>query len=361
MNPQERNDGQRRRADENRHPTQAGRQVRRHAKKYSAKRTTLIVIAAIASVVLLALCGVAIWINGILDDMTISNHTTAPTQTLPPESSGSHGNLPSVNNSTAPPANTIPLDDVINIMLLGEDDDAGYGRGRTDAMILCTINTKTKTLKMTSFMRDLWVYIPGWGNNRLNAAYFFEGFDKFKETMLYNFGLEIDDCILVDFEVFTQVVDMLDGVEIDLSEAEADHLNGQYFYYNWTLTPGVNRLNGSQALAYSRIRMLDSDFVRINRQHKVMQSIFEAYKNESAFELVMHAQKIAPYLTVTMEKQEIFDYIFTMAPMLSDLKVETHRIPANGTWWEATTDKGWKVIEADMEENRQILQEILGS
>ncbi len=353
MNPQ--NDPHERRRRDGEHTNHDRRRpARRRAQKYNTKRTILLIVAAFAAVVLIALIGVAIWVNALLDDMIQNGGTSAPTQT-----DGSDiGQLPS-GNTTVPPATQIQMEGVINIMLLGEDDDEGYGRGRTDSMILCTINPKAKTVKMTSFMRDLWVYIPGWGNNRLNAAYFFEGFDKLKETMLYNFGVEIDDFILVNYDVFTKVVDMLGGVDIELTEDEAIHLNNNYYVNNWALTAGNNRLNGAQALAYSRIRKIGTDFVRIDRQHKVIRSIFDAYKDKSVLELLSHAQQITPYLTLHMEKEDIFEYIRTMGPMLTDLSVVSHRIPADGTWCFMTTSTGAQVIEADMERNRLILAEIL--
>ncbi len=319
-------------------------------KKSNAKRAVLVATAILCSVVLIVLGGVALYLNDMLDRL-VGNDTSGNTvfTGIDPGTTGSTSASSSVETIPAP-------EEVINIMLLGQDDDEGAEYGRTDAMVLCSINPKTKKITMVSFMRDLWVTIPGKWDQRINTAYRYGGFDLLKETIQYNFGIEVDDFILVEFDTFKIVVDKLGGVEIDLSQDEATWLNNHYWFNEWMLTAGVNRLDGEMALAYSRIRYLDSDFYRVQRQHKVLSSVFQTYKNKPIMELLNVTNELLPYLTVTMDKSDIIHYMMSMAPMISGLTIETHRIPADGTWWYDRIDNN-EIIAADLQENRDLLAE----
>ncbi len=350
-------------------------------KKRNPKRTVLIVVAVILAIVMLLLGGIWLYVDyliGLLvgDDPALEGSTGTVGTLIP--TFESNFTIPTVDSlptepvittppTTLPPANLIDVDDVINIMLLGQDDDMGYGRGRTDTMILCTINTKTKTISLTSFLRDMLVTIPrGWGQNRLNAAYVFEGHELLKETFAYNFGVKIDSIILVKLEMFSQVVDMLGGVDIDLEAREAAHLNEYNWMHNWSLQPGVNHLTGHQALEYSRIRIIDSDFYRTRRQQKVLTSIFNEYKSKPLPELLSITQQILPLVdTYDMTKQDVYDYMFTLGGMISGCSIKTYQIPVDGTYQSQWVTDLWGnnmlVVGADLEANRNYLAQILGA
>ena len=113
---------------------------------------------------------------------------------------------------------------IINIMLIGQDRRPGQGRQRSDVMLLCTVNTATKELTMTSFMRDLYVPIPGYADNRMNATYAFGGMKLLSKCMENNFGIHVDGNLEVDFDRFTEVIDLLGGVDMYLTESEAKHM-----------------------------------------------------------------------------------------------------------------------------------------
>ncbi len=335
------------------------------APKKSWRKTALITVSCIMAALVLTVGGLALYINHLFGlfsrEPSLESHPSGGSSlTLPPEETvGPDYTGPTMHPSdvTMPtdPAEVIVSEDIINIMLIGEDAKAGYYRGRTDTMILCTINTKNHTITLTSFMRDLYVTIPGMGNNRLNAAYVFGGFDLFKETMLWNFGVEIEDIVKVELECFDKVVDILGGVSIELTEAEAKHLNMRH---GWSLSAGSQLLDGEQALAYSRIRYIDSDFYRTKRQQKVLESIFQAYKSKSLTELLNVTEKLLPNLTVTMSREDLWSYLTTMVPMLPGLSFHTQQIPAKGTYEPATIDK-MAVLVPDLEANREIIKDIL--
>ena len=161
---------------------------------------------------------------------------------------------------------------VINILLVGQDRRPGESRARSDSVILCTVNKRTNTLVLTSILRDLYVQIPGYGNNRINAAYAAGGMPLLNETLEYNFGIRVDGNVEVDFTQFQTIVDLMGGVSIELRQDEADLLNRTL---DAGVEAGVQKLSGAQVLQYSRIRSLDGDgdFSRTNRQQKVLRAI----------------------------------------------------------------------------------------
>lgn len=167
---------------------------------------------------------------------------------------------------------------VLNILLVGQDRREGESQARSDSMILCTFNKHTKQLTMTSFLRDLYVPIPGHHNNRINAAYSEGGAALLDRTLRENFDLHIDGNIEVDFSQFSQIIDLLGGVQLELREDEAAEINKET---GSGLSAGVQVLNGEQALTYARIRKLDADgdFSRTSRQRKLMNALLGSYRN----------------------------------------------------------------------------------
>ncbi len=321
-----------------------------------AKRILLVAVAVVCAILLIALGGVALYINHLLNQIGTENGTD--------NSQGSQTNswitLDSTGSTSASTGVDVieELDEVINFLLLGQDDKDGAVYGRTDTMILVSVNTKTKVITMTTFMRDLWVTIPhpnGAFDSKMGEAYYYGGFDLLKETILYNFGVEVADYAMVEFTSFATIVDMLGGVDITLTEDEAAYLNTNYAT---EFSAGPVHLTGQYALAYSRIRHIDSDFIRVSRQHNVFNSIFQAYKSKPLLQLLDITEDLLPFLTVSMDKSEIIRYVMQLAPLLSGMTIDTHRIPADKTWWFDTIN-GKDVIVADLEENRNILAEIL--
>jgi LCP family protein required for cell wall assembly len=154
--------------------------------------------------------------------------------------------------------NVEPADDtVINVLLIGEEKINDGARGRSDSMMVATINQKQKSLKLTSIMRDCYVSIPGYRDNKLNAAYNYGGGPLLLATIEQNFQIHLDGYVRVDFEAFEAIIDKLGGVEIELSQAEANYLNRTNYISNpayRTMKAGINTMNGNQALGYSPVR-----------------------------------------------------------------------------------------------------------
>ena len=158
--------------------------------------------------------------------------------------------------------------DVSNILLIGQDRREGQGRQRSDSMIICSINKKSKKIILSSVMRDLYVPIPGYSDNRINAAYQFGGMPLLDQVMEESLGIHIDGNIEVDFEGFISAMTEVGNLDIELYQAEADHLNNGN---GWNLKEGVNSMTPEQVLAYSRIRYVGhSDWERTDRQRRVL-------------------------------------------------------------------------------------------
>ena len=286
-----------------------------------------------------------------IEDITFPTEPTEPTS--PTENDGPQ----------QPTQNASPLEKgehVINIMLVGQDRRPGEGRQRSDSMILVTINKSKGTITLTSFMRDQYVRIPGYKPNKLNAAYALGGFSLMNETLAVNFGVLVDGNVEVDFDGFKDVIDLLGGVEITLTQAEADHLNEEYQY---TLTPGKQYLNGEQALSYSRIRKIDTDYQRAKRQRTVLLSLLNRYKEKPAAEMLALLDDILPMVTTNMTNAEIISLATEVLPMLSSSRIDTLRIPVDGTFDQGDVQvrpglKNWFQYNIDFEANRKLLQQI---
>lgn len=246
----------------------------------------------------------------------------------------------------------------VNILLIGQDHREGEtAQARSDSMILCTFRKDTNELTMTSILRDLYVPIPGYHDNRINAAYSFGGMALLKQTVQENFDVSIQGCVEVDFSQFSQIIDLLGGVELELRQDEADYINKET---GASHVAGVQWLSGPEALVYSRIRSLDadSDFSRTARQRKVLTAMFNAYRQAGVGQLLSLVREVLPMITTDLNGGQLVLLAAEIAPHLSGCQLSSQRIPADGTYADKTID-GMAVLVADMAKNREILQGIL--
>ena len=207
-------------------------------------------------------------------------------------------------------------------------------------------------------MRDLYVQIPGYGNNRINAAYAWGGMELLNKTLEKNFGICIDGNVEVDFNQFAQIVDLLGGVPMELRNDEAQYINVDT---QSSLSGGMQILNGKQALSYSRIRNLDADadFSRTNRQRKVITALVGQLKDAGLVKLLGLLDDVLPMVTTDMGNGEILGYATKVFPMLSGATMSSQRIPADGAYYGAMID-GMSVLVADMDKTRELLRSTIG-
>lgn len=254
--------------------------------------------------------------------------------------------------------------EVVNILLVGQDKRSTY-RERSDAMILVTLNKNKGSITLTSFLRDAYVQIPGYKPDKLNAAFQWGGFSLLNETLWVNFGVRVDGNLEVDFNRFMSLIDLLGGVDIDLTEAEVKYLTNNGL--KWTeLKAGVNHLNGDQALQYSRIRYIDTDYRRAERQRTVLMSLFNTYRSKSLPEMLRLLEDILPLVTTNMSKSDILTLARDVFPIIADASLNNKQIPAHGTFKGDSVVvrdnyKGWFEYDIDFETNRKILQDIFSA
>ena len=280
-------------------------------------------------------------------------HYTQPTADFGTRLSRFVSNLASEGLGTKPELIGGTGSGIVNILFIGQDRREGETTARSDSMILCTYHRKTGDVTMTSFLRDLYVPIPGHHHNRINAAYSEGGTALLDQTLRENFALHIDGNVEVDFSQFSQIIDLLGGVKLELREDEAAEINKE-------TGSGVQVLNGEQALTYARIRKLDADgdFSRTSRQRKLMNALLGSYRNIKWKDLLPLIDELLPLISTDMNYGKLVLLAMEILPKLSDAQVASQRIPADGTFTDEKID-GMAVLCADLEANRQLLRETL--
>jgi LCP family protein required for cell wall assembly len=344
----------------------------KQTKKNSGKRVAMTVLCIVLGVILIGMLAGTIFVNQLYGKMNYVDPETEVTlsQEELDELLGSDEPVPDVtgpvmdeNEIQWGEKHDIQIggeedDNVINILLIGQDARPGWGRSRSDSMILCTINKEKKTLTMTSFLRDLYVQIPGYADNKLNATYVAGGMKLLNDTLEHNFGIHVDGNVEVDFSRFAQLVDLLGGVDMELRNDEAVFINAQC---RSGLTGGMQHLTGEQALHYSRIRSLDldSDFSRTNRQRKVLNALIEKFKGSNLTTILALLDEALPMVTTDMTQAEIVSLVTEVFPLLKDMKIVSQRVPSDGTY-SCPMIRGMSVVLADMDAAREFLKETLG-
>jgi len=332
------------------------------------KRTLLIILCAVLAVVLVLMIIGTAYMEKLMnligrsdgDDTISPSDYVDETDTMPSDFQGSIMDPDDIQwdkyNGSVKDA-----EHIINIMLIGQDRRPGEGRARSDVMILCSINKKTQELTMTSFMRDMYVPIPKFWDDKMNAAYALGGMETLNACLAESFGVHVDGNVEVDFNGFIELIDLVGGVDMELTGAEARYLNNEQGLqetsgsFGWDLKEGKNHLTGGQALAYARIRAIgDGDFGRTERQRKVISALIEKCKGMNLTKLNKLMEEALPMLTTDLTNREILNYIVDLLPILTNLKVNTQRIPADGTYQYAWIDEK-SVLLPDLEANRELL------
>ena len=227
---------------------------------------------------------------------------------------------------------------ITNYLIFGIEEFKGAKN--TDSMMIATIDTKKNTLKLTSLLRDSYVEIPGYKNNKLNSAYAKGGVKLLMETIEHNYKIDLDGYVSVNFESFEKIVDLLGGVDIELGKKEAEYLNRTNYISkksNRNVKPGWNHLNGNQVLGYCRVRKVEtlggvsSDYGRILRQQRTLNAIFDSYKSKSFFKLLPIAKECLGYVNTNLTQKQIEDAL--AAVVENKIRtLETFRVPVDGAF-----------------------------
>lgn len=255
---------------------------------------------------------------------------------------------------------------VTNILLIGNDSRVNGEDGRSDAMILVSISNKTKTIYMTSLLRDIYVEIPGHESNRLNAAYAFGGPELLLETIKLNFDIEVNRYVQVNFQAFANLIDAVGGVDLELTNDEVQLVNAYLNEYNLLENrpidtdylpadaSGLLHLNGPQALAYSRNRYIGSDFGRTERQRKILEAVIRQLPSSVLTNLNDLIEGILPNLTTNISKAECYTLSLEVPKVLTYDIVQAS-IPLEGTYQNVTIRK-MSVLQVDFEKNKEYIR-----
>lgn len=255
---------------------------------------------------------------------------------------------------------------VRNILLVGTDGRSTGENSRSDTMILMSINDNNHTVTLTSIMRDIYVPIAGHGSDKLNSAYAYGGQDLLIDTIRQNFRIDVDECITVNFRSFAFFADALGGIDMQISDAEADAINvilqsevnnimGDDVNSDLLSGGGMVHLNGKQALSYSRIRYVgNADFERTQRQRNVIEALTQKAKTLNPIVFDEYMQKALPELSTNIRSVDLY-LLSLKAPLLLTYDMKQYRIPAEGTWNYATIN-GSSIISVDLEANISALQ-----
>ena len=338
------------------------KQPQNTGKKGNKGLKIFLIVLAVLLVLILIAAAVGYWF--IQDKLNKMNVITLPEDTYvyteatdeytrPPETEEEETVEETTVETTRPP---MSADDIINVLVVGQASRAGEEANMADTTMLVSLNTYTKEVTVFSILRDSFVKLPDYKGHQCGRAKFtvcynlgYQWGDGTAGAMEMtniclrdNFGIEVDYNIEVSFDGFIRMIDYLDGVDIELTQAEADYLNKDTLYVQRHIEPGMQRLQGMEALSYARMRKAegdaDSDIKRTERQRKVVASLLEKFRYMSLSELNGWIDELLPMVTTTMTASDVTRLAAKVLPMVIDLKMTGHTIPMEGTGWGDMVD-----------------------
>jgi len=247
---------------------------------------------------------------------------------------------------------------ITNILVIGldsfEEEDT-----RSDVMMLVTVDRLHKEIKMASLARDIYIEIPGYSPNRLNASWAYGGHALLRATIEQNFGVRIDASVVLNFSAFGVMIDALGGYDMELSPAEFGVLEEALIEagIDTSQGPGTYHLVARAALDFTRIRKIDSDLERNGRQRRAILALMQELRERNIFEIYTILWKVFPSIQTDMSRASMLGHLFRARSYLS-WPVRQQEIPASGTWRDETVS-GMQILQIDWEQNRKILHDFL--
>lgn len=324
-------------------PRPAPQSTKSHSRPQKADSFSLRRIAG--SLIVLAICiiaayyGLIMTLTGGINRVKVDNSTVvAPAESV--------ADIAAVTSTST----------VRNVLLIGIDDDGSAG-SRSDTIMIASIDTRSRTIRLCSILRDNYVSIPGHDSSRINSAYAYGGAELLMQTIEKNFRIDIDDYVSIDMEAMISVVDAIGGVTINITEKEAYQINRYSYSKSPDVSAGEQRLDGRQAVEYARIRKIDSDFGRTNRQRTLINAIVRECRELSPFKLFSLVNTVSPYLTTNMSSTEIASLGLKVLPAMSN-EMEQLSIPIDGAY-ESATKRDMAVLVPNLPKNAAALREFL--
>lgn len=246
-----------------------------------------------------------------------------------------------------------------HILMIGTDHRDESWNGNSDVMIVATINSNTREIILTSFMRDLYADIPGYGVHKLNYAFAAGGAGTLEATLEDNYQLAVDNYAVVDFESMADIVDILGGVELTISDAECEMINGYLYSMDATEDSlpggGTYILNGNQAVAHMRDRYVgNNDYERTQRQRDVLTGLFAKVKKIGPQEIAGLSKELLTDVEHDFNPLDLMELMAAL-PELADYELVENRIPYDGLYTSQN-----EMLVPDFDATREKLHEILG-
>jgi len=313
------------------------------------KKGVKITIAVIVSIILLLVAGGTIYTNSILGKIK---------KTELPKGNDSLG----ISEEKVVEKEKYKDKDVINIALFGRDGSDE----RTDSIMVLTIDKINKKVKLTSLLRDMYIDLPGQGMGILNHAFMKGGSELAIKTINSNFGLDVQDYVAVNMDGFIHLVDLVGGVEINVEAEEIPYINStaqgmakerNYEAFKDVTKTGTQKLNGPQAMAYTRIRKVGRDFGRTARQREVLNYVFKELKGQGALKALGAITDILPYVETSLSNKDIIGLGTTLMGLDTN-SIEEFRLPVNDAYKDEVI-QGMFVMTIDLETNRNKLHEFI--
>lgn len=274
-------------------------------------------------------------------------------------------NLKNANNEKEKSeVNFTEVDGITNILLLGIDAREVDDVSRSDSILVLTIDSVHKKLKVTSIMRDTYVEIEGHGKQKINHSFAYGGASLLMNTIENNYNVKIDKYAIINFNGFKHLVDLVDGLDINVEEHQIDELNKCIRELNkenpeYITSPGLQHLTGEQVLGYSRMRHIKNDgYGRAERQREVISLLLSKVRDTSIFKYTKIAKEMFEYLKTNVEFTEALNLAYTVFK-INNFEVEKLQIPANElSEGIRHPSKGWILVN-DIEQNAQVLNEFI--
>lgn len=334
-------------------------------KKKRGLRIFLIILAVILVIAAGAVTAGAVYYNRMMNKMNIielpedTYAYSEPTEVT--EAAAVAENTAATTTATTEPTTVVTeppkatAEDIINVLVVGQSSRAGEESRMADTTMLVSLNTFDGTVTVFSVLRDSYVKLPDYKGHVCGRAKFTVCYglgynwggtagamEMTNICMRDNFGVEVDHNIEIDFESFIRVVDLMGGIEIELTEAEAKYLNDDDLYVKYDVEPGLQYLDGMAALSYARMRKAegdnDSDIKRSARQRLVIEKLLDKVRDLSLAELQSVADTLLPEITTTMTPGDIVEILTRVLPVFKDLNIVGATIPYDKTGWGEIID-----------------------
>ncbi|MBQ7103443.1 MAG: LCP family protein [Anaerotignum sp.] len=250
------------------------------------------------------------------------------------------------------------IEGIINIALYGVDSTTGDFNGRSDAIMICSVNGETEKIKLVSIARDTYVSVPGYYNTKINHAYAYGGAELAVQTLNENFDMDITDYVTVNFDSLADIIDEMGGVTIDVTDAERFQINAYLRRGEPLREIGMVNLNGAQAVSYSRIRKIDSDNMRASRQREVLSALFDKALEINPLSYPSYVRKFSPMVETSLSNEEMLK-IATAVIGGSAVSLEQAAFPNDQIYAEGQTIDGAWYYVYDLEQATDMLHQYI--